>query len=313
MPSLISQSFPPASKYKESDIVDLTGRVAIVTGANTGIGYECARALLTANAKVYLACRSEDKANAALASLETATGKKAEFLQLDLSSVKSCQAAATVIVAKEPLVHLLFNSAGVMMPALGSLSQDGLDLQWGTNCVGHYAFTEGILPSLKAAAAATKPGLVRIITTSSSAHIFAVKGGVDLEDQTLGGKKGGMELYGQSKLANIIQSNYWAEKLRSDGIICISLNPGNINSDLARSMNPVARFFLKLFLHPVALGAITQLYAGISEEVTMADSGGYFVPWARKDKAAREETRDPEFCAKVMELMEAQVQVQKYA
>lgn len=108
------------------------------------------------------------------------------------------------------------------MPPKGAKDSDGLELQWGTNVVGHHAFVTALLPVLIKTAAASEPNAVRIITTSSSAHTLAIKGGVDLEDQ-FNGLIGGMPTYGQSKLGNVIQSQYWAERLRPNGIICVSL------------------------------------------------------------------------------------------
>lgn len=110
-----------------------------------------------------------------------------------------------------------------MTPPADSKTADGIELQWGTNCLGHFLFTETLLPTLKATAADSPAGSVRIITVSSSAHTLAVKGGVNLEDQTAGKKEGFYALYGQSKLGNIIQSQYLAEKLKSDGIICVAV------------------------------------------------------------------------------------------
>lgn len=115
------------------------------------------------------------------------------------------------------------NSAGVMTPPRGSLTSDGYELQWGTNVLGHYIFTETLLPTLISTAANKPPGTVRIITTSSSAHTMAIQGGVKLDDLTQGPNSKAFELYGQSKMGNIILSNYWAKKLESNGIICISL------------------------------------------------------------------------------------------
>lgn len=138
---------------------------------------------------------------------------------------------------------------------------------------------------------------------------FATKGGVNLEDQTLGGNDGpgGMGLYGQSKLGNVIVAQHWAEKLKADGVISVSLNPGNIKTELQRHSPGLVKMVLNRILHPAPLGAITQLYAGTSPAITLAESGGYFVPWARLDVVAREEAKDPGFCAKVIELVDRQV------
>lgn len=219
------------------------------------------------------------------------------------------------------------------MPPKGSMTEEGLELQWGTNGVGHYCFTQGLLPTLKKTAAVSKPGEVRIITTSSSAHTLAPKGGVNLLDQFGGGSATPMQTYGQSKLLNVIMAQYWATQLQAEGIISVSLvcfcflsfsfllffiivvlmngfrlqNPGNIGTELGRHFpNWVQWLGKKTILHAPALGAITQLYAGTSKDVTMEHTGGYFIPWARVDKQATAEANDPVFCAKVMDLVKEQ-------
>lgn len=307
--SLLSQSFPP-SAFTESDIPDLSGKVAIVTGGNTGIGKETARALLQHNCKVYIACRSEEKAHVAIESLKTNTGKTdadVKFLKLDLGNIKASKAAAEEFIKEEELLHLLFNNAGVMVPPKGSLTSDGYDLQWGTNVLGHFIFTETLLPLLRKTAAASPAGSVRIVTTSSSAHTFAPKGGINLEDQTWPGQSNGA-LYGQSKLGDVFIAVYWAEKLKADGIISLTLNPGNIQSDLQRSLGSIVRWLMNtLLLYPTPQGAITQLFGATSPSITIENTGAFLVPWARIDVPARREVNDLEFRAKVIAVIEKQI------
>lgn len=108
--SLYSQWFPPTSRFSVDDIPDLTSRVMIVTGGNTGIGKETVRALLAHNATIYLAARSQDRAEAAIDELETDTGKRAIFLELDLSEKASIRRAAKEFLSKEKELHVLFNN-----------------------------------------------------------------------------------------------------------------------------------------------------------------------------------------------------------
>lgn len=109
--SLLGQSFPSESKFHVDDIPDLTGKVMIVTGANTGIGKETAKALLNHNAKVYIAARSQEKAEVAIKDLKNSTGKEALFLKLDLANLKSVKASAEEYLSKETTLDVLFNSA----------------------------------------------------------------------------------------------------------------------------------------------------------------------------------------------------------
>ncbi|KAF8659670.1 hypothetical protein AX16_001811, partial [Volvariella volvacea WC 439] len=127
------QGWPPASKFSVDDIPDLTGKVVIVTGGNTGIGKETVKALLAHNAKVYLAARSQEKASQAIKDLLQETGKEAIFLKLDLSDLKSIKRSAEEFQSKEKELHILFNNAGVMFPPVSEITTDGYDLQFGTN------------------------------------------------------------------------------------------------------------------------------------------------------------------------------------
>lgn len=160
--------FIPKSKFNVEDIPDLSGKVIIVTGGNTGIGKETVKALLNKNAKVYMASRSREKAESAIADLATESGKRAIFLELDLADLASVKKAAQVFQSMENDLHVLFNNGGVLMPNIKDLTKQGYDLQFGTNVLGHYNFTVLLLPTLLETAKRSDPGTVRVITTSSS-------------------------------------------------------------------------------------------------------------------------------------------------
>lgn len=232
--SLLSQSFPSKSNFHVNDIPDLTGKVMIVTGANTGIGKETAKVLLTHNAKVYVASRSQEKAEVAIKDLKDSTGKEALFLKLDLADLKSVKASAEEYLSKETTLDVLFNSAGVMFPPKDWLTTDGYDLQFGTNVLGHFYFTKLLLPTLIATAKSAPDGKARVITTSSSAHFFKGLTFSTFKDSPARKKLSTTDLYGQSKTGNIVQAFELARRYGSEGIVSIPLNPGNIKTDLAR-------------------------------------------------------------------------------
>ncbi|KDR82951.1 hypothetical protein GALMADRAFT_238648 [Galerina marginata CBS 339.88] len=307
VPSVINQSWPPKSQFTVDDIPDLTGKVIIVTGANTGVGKETAKALLAHNAKVYVAARSQEKAEKAIKDLKNDTGKEGIYLKMDLSDLKSVKAAAEEFLSKEKELHILFNNAGVMAPPVGEITAQDYDLQFGTNVLGHFYFTKLLLPALLAGAKASPDGKARVVNTSSSTSLFV--SGIDfntLKDTPARKKKLTSTLYSQSKLGNVLFANELARRYGDQGIISTSLNPGNLRSDLQRYMSGIEAWLTNLILHPVQYGALTQLYAGTSPQgVEM--NGKYLIPWARigKPNPAGE---DVKLAAELWKWMEEQVE-----
>ncbi|EAU85783.2 hypothetical protein CC1G_15043 [Coprinopsis cinerea okayama7 len=137
----ITEAFPPKPTWGVDDIPDLTGKVVIVTGATAGIGQETAKALLAHNAKVYVAARSETKAEETIRVLKELTGKEALFLKLDLGDLKSVKQAAEEFQRKETELHILFNNAGVGATPIEMTTVQGYDMQFGTNVLGSLPFS----------------------------------------------------------------------------------------------------------------------------------------------------------------------------
>ncbi|KAG8987306.1 hypothetical protein FRB94_001991 [Tulasnella sp. JGI-2019a] len=301
--------FKPCSpKWSTGDIPDLSCKVVIVTGGNTGIGKETVKALLLKNAKVYMASRSKDRAFAAIAELKAETGKDAIFLQLDLANLDSITQAAQEFKSKERCLHILFNSGGVFMVPIDQLTSDGFDLQFGTNVLGHAHFTLSLIPELIEGAKTSSDGKARVVNTSSdSAYLGVPKNGIDwntLRDGVARKKMGTMTLYCQSKFANVVFSNELARRYASQGIISNSLNPGHLKTDLQRHMSSVQRTVLGALLYPAPMGALTQLYVGTSPE-TANNSGDFFVPWARLGKLTGP-SADPEMGRRLWDWIEEQ-------
>ncbi|CAK5269920.1 unnamed protein product [Mycena citricolor] len=296
--STLTQMYPPKPKFSVDQIPDLTGQVLIVTGANAGIGKETTKALLSHNAKVYMAARSEEKVRAAIEELKTATGKEAVFLQLDLSDLHSIKRAVEEFTSKETQLHVLFNNAGVMVridriciminAPYELLTAQGYDLQVGTNVLGHFYLTKLLLPTLISTAAETGQP-VRVVNTSSSASELA-GGKLRYEAFTEGParKRVAMSsMYAQSKFGNVLFSNELARLYGDKGIVSTSLNPGNLRTELLRHTPSVqARIIDFLFLYPAPYGALTQLWAGTSEQGASMNGKArspccYLIPWAR--------------------------------
>ncbi|KAH8106655.1 NAD-binding protein [Phellopilus nigrolimitatus] len=302
--SFISESWPPKSHFNIKDIPNLHGKVVIVTGGYSGIGKETVKALLEHNATVYIAGRSEDKANTAIKELKEFSDNKPVFLQLDLANLDSVSKAAKEFLRKEKKLHVLFNNAGVMYPPVSKLTADGYDLQFGTNVIGPFYFTNLLLPALEEGA--KKDGMGRVVTTSSIGHTMAPA--IDYETLVDNPKRLELtthELYCQSKLANVMFARELARRFGNKGIVSTSCNPGNLRTNLQRHTSGIQKIILNFICHPASLGALTQLWAGTSSE-TRDFNGKYLIPWARVGKASKEATNDAE-CKKLWDWLDEQI------
>jgi NAD(P)-dependent dehydrogenase (short-subunit alcohol dehydrogenase family) len=285
--SFLSETFPPKSKFSVDQIGDLTGKVYLVTGGNTGVGFETVKALLQHNGTVYLAARSASKGKEAIEQLKELTGKEARFLQLDLSDLKSVKDAAREFTSKQSELHVLINNAGVMMPPLDQLTKDGYDLQFGTNVIGHFYLTKLLLPTLLATSTGTEPA--RVVTVASSAGLMI--NNIDLNtlrDGPARKKLSKTTLYMQSKMGNLVLATELARRYGDKGLVSASLNPGTLKSDLARHVESAAeKLILKAISYPVPMGALSSLYLATTPNGASLN-GKYFIPWVRESKLSKD-------------------------
>jgi NAD(P)-dependent dehydrogenase (short-subunit alcohol dehydrogenase family) len=224
--------------------VDLRGRVAVVTGASSGLGVETARTLASRGATVVCAARDLDKAEAVARGIREATGNDAvEVVRLELGSLPSVRACAKDILARHPEIHLLLNNAGVMACPLARTEQ-GFELQLGTNHLGHFLLSGLLAPALRRGAPA------RIVCVSSSGHRF---GPVDFEDPHYERRPyDKWQAYGQSKTANIWHALALDRRLGGDGVRAFAIHPGMIVTELGRHLTDDDR---KALLERVAAAA----------------------------------------------------------
>ncbi|KAJ7662173.1 NAD-P-binding protein [Mycena polygramma] len=288
---LSTSLFPPATKFNpERDIPDLSGKIILITGGNAGLGYETAKQVLLKGAKVYIAARSPEKATEATKRLrsETKAGEdRVLFVKLDLADLHSVRAGAADFLAREKQLDILFNNGGVMTTPPHLLTAQNFDLQFGTNVLDHFFFTELLIPALRASHAAS--GIpARIVNISSWGHTLTPKTGFieatlkksegrDKQIKKWGGLLAPWILYVQSKLGNILISNYFARQY-SDILVSCAVHPGFISTDLGRSA-PLGKLTFSMF-YPVSLGAQTQLWAGTTASATEINAR-YLIPWAR--------------------------------
>jgi len=299
-----AQSFPPKPTFGVADIPDLEGKVIIVTGGNSGIGYEITKVLLSKNARVYMASRSQERAEAAIRLLQNETGKEAIFLKMDLSSLDSIRRATEEFQRKERVLHVLFNNGGVMNTPIDQMTVDGIDLQFGTNVVGHYLFTKRLMPLLIAGAeeSGTKS---RIVHTSSSAMMFADTVHLDaMKDPVALKKLGSGKMYMESKFGNVVLAKEFARRYADERVLSNSLNPGNLTTNITQHTPRAFMLFFGWLFSPAPMGALTPLYAGVSPETDEAN-GKYFIPWAREGKASAA-TDDKELGDRLWRWLEAE-------
>ena len=212
--------------WTTNDIPDLTGAVAVVTGANGGLGLETSRALAAAGAHVVMAARNQDKAVAARDGVLAGVPDAAlEIVELDHASFESTKRAAATIADTHPTIDILMNNAGLMaMPE--RRTADGYEMQFGVNHLGHWIFTAGLLPSIVAADAA------RVVTVTSTAHHMGRA--VDPDNVNLEGNYSPWGAYGRAKLANLHFAIGLQREFERAGVRAQSLaaHPGLSNTDL---------------------------------------------------------------------------------
>ena len=250
------------------DIPDQSGRTAIVTGANTGIGYEAARMLAQKGATVVMACRDAKKGEAALQRIAADRPASSPILQLlDLADLDSVAAFAERFGRTHPRLDLLVNNAGLMIPPLGRTRQ-GHELQFGTNHLGHFALTARLLPLLQAT-----PG-ARVTVVSSTAQNF---GRIDFDDLDWHERSyRRWPAYGQSKLANMMFALELHRRLVAAGssLKVTASHPGFASTDLGRTAG-VLRLFGPLLGMSPPKAALTTLRAATDPD---APSGSYWGP-----------------------------------
>ncbi len=260
------------AKWTTADIPDQTGRVAVITGANTGLGYETALALAEHGAHVVLAVRNVDKGKDAAARITAASPRADVALQeLDLTSLDSVRAAAEQLRADHDRIDLLINNAGVMYTPKSN-TKDGFELQFGTNHLGHFALTGLLLDRLLPIAGS------RIVTVSSVGH--RILADIHFDDLQWERRYNRVAAYGQAKLANLLFTYDLQRRLASNGTtIALAAHPGMSDTELMRNMPAplISAFegFAPLVAQDPAMGALPTLRAASDPGVL---GGQYYGP-----------------------------------
>ncbi|XP_032359678.1 retinol dehydrogenase 12, like isoform X1 [Etheostoma spectabile] len=247
----------------------LNDKTVVITGANTGIGKETAIDLAKRGAKVIMACRDMEKAQAALKEvIENSGNENVVCMKLDLADSKSIKEFAEAINKGESRLNILINNAGVMVCPFGKTA-DGFEMQIGVNHFGHFLLTYLLLDLIKKSAPA------RIVTVSSMAHSW---GSINLEDINSEKSYDKRAAYAQSKLANILFTRSLAKKLEGTGVMTYSLHPGVVQTDLWRHLSGPQQIVMKMvspFTKNSSQGAQTSIYCAVEPSLA-TESGGYY-------------------------------------
>jgi NAD(P)-dependent dehydrogenase (short-subunit alcohol dehydrogenase family) len=254
--------------FTAADVPDQTGKCIVVTGANTGLGFEAAKVLAARHARVVMACRTEAKAEAAMARIRRdVPGAELVFLPLDQGDLDSIREAVESL-KQEPRIDVLLNNAGVMFPPLDRTKQ-GFEQQFGVNHLGCFALTGLLLSKL-----AETPG-ARVVVTASLAHF---RGRIPWDDLNAEKSYQRGKRYAASKLANLLFVHELDRRLRTAAspVTALACHPGVAPTDLMRHLGPY-KIFTPLFglFNTVEMGAWPALEAATSADV---EPGGYYGP-----------------------------------
>lgn len=278
--SVWAQFRPPKPTFTEKSLPDLYGKVYIVTGANTGVGKEVARMLYSKNAKVYVAARSEGKAKTAIDDIKATTPMSTGslvFLHLDLSDLNKVKSSAQNFLAQETKLHVLFNNAGLMGSDPLTKTTQGHEMALGVNCIGTFLFTELLTPTLIQTAKTEPPASVRVVWLSSfGLELYAEKDvAIPTDNLDYHNPRPAIDRYGMSKVGAWALGVEYAKRHKADGIVSVPINPGNLTSELARDQGLVLKATAKIVGYPPAWGACTELFAGMSPDITLDKSGSF--------------------------------------
>ncbi|XP_062274832.1 dehydrogenase/reductase SDR family member 13-like [Scomber scombrus] len=287
------------ARYSSS--MRLAGKTAIVTGSNTGIGRTTALDLAKRGARVILACRNKEKAEAAAFDIRRESGNtQVVFMQLDLASFKSVRSFAETFLKTEPRLDLLINNAGVMGPGR---TEDGFGVALGVNHLGHFLLTNLLLDRLQ------QSGSGRVVTVAALLHHL---GNIDFpllasDKDLVSGQSSwsSLKAYCNSKLCNVLFTRELANRLEGTSVTCYSLHPGVIYTELCRSMSLWQQLlmmpFAKLFFLDPDGGCQTTLHCALQEGIEPL-SGRYFSNCALQQVAAK--GRDDAVAKKLWEVSE---------
>ncbi|KAI9154665.1 het protein [Paramyrothecium foliicola] len=286
MGAALTQLFPGKPTFTEDNVPSLDGKVFLVTGGTNGVGLELVKLLYAKGGTVYLPCRSASKATQTVETIQsifpTSTGSL-KILKLDLNDLASVKACASAFLAQESRLDVLWNNAGISYAPPSELTIQGHEPHLGINCLGAFLLTKLLLPVLKQTARITPAASTRVILIGSGmVDMAAPPGGIPMNEVKSGKPSDDLSRnYTISKTGDWFLASEFDRRHRTDGIVFLTQNPGNLVTNIWDRVPWVIRAAVRLVLHPAKQGAYAELWAGLSTEIKLDDGGRYGIPWGK--------------------------------
>ncbi|MEE8186124.1 MAG: oxidoreductase [Nitrososphaerales archaeon] len=293
--------------WTRDDIPDLAGKTIIVTGGNSGLGFETSRAIAARGANVIMACRSIEKGEAAAHQIRGETPEATlEVMTLDLADLSSVLRFTEEFIKRGTSLDILFNNSGVMALPERKETKDGFEMQFGTNHLGHFALTGLLMDLIQSSPHA------RVVTTSSNGHKM---GKVEFDNLNAERSYGRWGAYGLSKLSNLLFTYELQRRMERAGnnVIAVAAHPGYAATNLQRH-TAIFRFLNHIMAQNPAMGALPQLYAATAPDVHGGDYIGPDGFWEQRGYPLKvqsnELSHDKELAERLWEVSEKLTGVQ---
>ncbi|KAH7136026.1 hypothetical protein B0J11DRAFT_519763 [Dendryphion nanum] len=297
-----TQICPPPPSFTEDNLIDLSSKVYLITGATAGIGHHLATLLYTLHATVYIGARSLSHYTTAITTIQAAAPTSKGILKpfiADLSSLQTIKPAVSTFQAAEYRLDVLFLNAGVMTPVPDSKTINGYDLEIGTNCLASFLLVSLLQPMMQNVAShfCHPNQSIRVVWVSSLLNVSTPHGGVQFDENGAPKQLKGMENYMQSKAGVYLLAQEFSRRQKNTkdsssstainessygnphGVLHISLNPGHVKTELQGNALSPMRLIMGVVSKGPRYGAYTELFAGLAPGV---NDGNFVIPWGRK-------------------------------
>lgn len=273
--------------YTEKDYPDLKGKIFVVTGGASGIGFEVSKFLLSKNAKVYVVGRNQQKINDGIAKLkQEGPNATVDYFLVDYNDLNTVKPGVQRFLDRETRLDCVIHNAGIMSMNRSETKQ-GFEVHLGVNAIGTWALQKCLDDILIQTAKTVPENSLRIVWVTSNGHYGSFDDkGINWNDINYKTEWSLQAAYGQSKAINIYESILWAKKHPGSGVVSLSVHPGPIRSEITRDLGSTTQKILsKLFFYETKYGAYSELYPALHPQFTVKDNGTYITPFGHVGQA----------------------------